>query len=92
MSAEVKDFFKGEAEPESEFGHRMPHYPWLAILMAIKPGTGQEVIMSYQSCKTNISIMEHDGKIKKGEFRVATKGRGKDERVFIVRKGAKKDS
>lgn len=94
MSAEVKEFFRGEAQPEAVFGHRVSHYPWLQILAAIKPGTGQEVVMVFQSCKKAIAELERQGKIKKGEYRVSTKrasGTGK-ERVFIVRKELKKTS
>lgn len=92
MSLEVKEYFRGEPQPESEFGHRAPHYPWVAILMAVKPGTGQEVIMSFQTCKKAIVKLEVQGKIKKGEFRVSTKraSGSKKERVFIVRKELKK--
>lgn len=92
MSIEVKEYFLGKPEPESEFGRRRPHYPWLAILLAIMPGTGQEVVMVFQSCKKAIEKLEGEGKIKKGEFRVASKrasGTGK-ERIFIVRKDLKK--
>jgi hypothetical protein len=95
MSVEAKEFFRGEPQPESEFGHRMLRYPWAAILAAIKPGTGQEVIMVFQTCKKAITQLERQGKIKKGEYRVSTKrasgGSGK-ERVFIVRKDMKKTS
>lgn len=91
--SEAKEFFRGEPQAETEFSRRRLRYPWMAILGAIKPGTGQEVVMVFQTCKKAIAELERQGKIKKGEYRVATKrvSTGK-ERVFIVRKDMKKGS
>lgn len=93
MSAEVKGFFRGDPLPDSEVGRSVPHYPWLQILAAVKPGTAQEVVMAFQSCKKAIADLERQGKIKKGEYRVATKRvSASKERVFIVRKDMKKSA
>jgi len=90
--ANEKEYVVGEPIPISELKIvRAPHYPWWSILKAIPEGTAQEVKMSYTSCKRAIDDFVKGGKLRKGEFGVASKKTEKDKRkVFILHYGIKR--
>lgn len=91
MSTRVEDLFVGEPTPEETFSRRRSRYQWEAILGAIKPGTGREVIMSYGTCKKAIEDLEGLGTIRKNEYRVKYRmGPDGKRRTFIIHKSLKK--